>query len=150
MRTVLTSSIFVVIFIFLETTILSNIYFLPVVPDLLLIFVLYISINRGSVEGETTGFASGFLLDFLSASPLGLNALVNTIIGFTTGCFYLTIKTNGILIPMVLAFAGTLLKALLYFVASFFFPGTVYTYSLLSSTLWIECRSEERRVGKAC
>lgn len=139
MKTIVTSSVFVAIFLFLETAILSNMYFLPVVPDLLLIFVLYISVHRGSFEGETTGFISGLCLDFLSSSPLGLNALVRTIIGFTTGCFYLTIKTSGFIIPIILGILGTVYKAVIYLVLSFFFPNTVYNYELLSSTLLIEC-----------
>ena len=50
----------------LETALLSNVVFLPVVPDLLLLVVLYISVQNGSLTGEATGFVSGLLLDFLT------------------------------------------------------------------------------------
>ena len=54
----------------IQTAVLSNWYALPVVPDILLLAVLYISFHNGSTAGEVSGFCSGLLLDFLSASPL--------------------------------------------------------------------------------
>ena len=71
----------------LETALLSNVVFLPVVPDLLLLVVMYISVYNGSLSGETTGFVSGLLLDFLTAAPLGLNCLLRTLLGFFAGLF---------------------------------------------------------------
>ena len=62
----------------LETALLSNIIFLPAVPDLLLLIVLYLSVYNGSLTGETAGFVSGLMLDFLTAAPLGLNCLLRT------------------------------------------------------------------------
>ena len=77
------STFFLMFFVVLiETALLSNIFFLPAVPDLLLLVLLFLSVNNGSTFGEVSGFYSGFLLDFLSASPLGLNSLIRTVIGF--------------------------------------------------------------------
>ena len=49
----------------IETAILSNIFFLPAIPDLLLICSLYFSVNNGCVYGETLAFSSGLFIDFL-------------------------------------------------------------------------------------
>ena len=57
----------------LESAILSNMAFLPSIPDLSLSCVLYFSIQNGRLMGETTGFISGLFLDFLSSGPFGLN-----------------------------------------------------------------------------
>lgn len=123
----------------IQTAVLSNRHALPVVPDILLLVVLYIGFHNGSTAGETSGFFSGLLLDFLSAAPLGLNALVRTIVGFVSGLFYQTLETRGMLIPIVSGFTATIIKAVLIRIISFFYPGSILTYSLFSSVLWYEC-----------
>ena len=50
-----------------QSAILSNMTFLPAVPDLCLICVLYFSLHNGKLFGEVNGFLSGVFLDFLSA-----------------------------------------------------------------------------------
>ena len=123
----------------IQTAILSNRYALPVVPDILLLVAVYIGFHNGSTAGETSGFFSGLLLDFLSAAPLGLNALVRTIIGFLSGFFYQSLETAGILVPLISGFAATIAKALVIRAVSFFYPDSIATYSLFSSVLWYEC-----------
>ncbi|MCR4940648.1 MAG: rod shape-determining protein MreD [Treponemataceae bacterium] len=139
MKTFLTCFLFIFSFLFFETAILTNIVFLPVIPDLLLLFTVYVSIHRGSLIGETTGFFSGFFLDVLSASPLGLNALLRTFLGFFGGLFFLILNTNGFFIPFFLGISATLVKALWQQIISFFFPNIVYTYDFLSVNVWLEC-----------
>lgn len=115
-------------FLIFEVVILSNIVILPAVPDLMLIVCLYISLHNGIFLGETSGFFSGMMIDFLSSGPFGLNCLIRTIIGFLAGLLNRTVNTSGFLIPMVLGICGTLLKYLLLLLVSFFFPNnSVYT-----------------------
>ena len=139
MKTFLTCFLFIFSFLFFETAILTNIVFFTVIPDLLLLFTVYVAIHRGSLLGETNGFFSGLFLDILSASPLGLNALLRTLIGFFAGLFFLTLNTNGFFIPVFLGFSATFLKALLQQILSFFFPNIVYTYDFFGINLWLEC-----------
>ena len=139
MKTFLTCFLFIFSFLFFETAILTNIVFLPVIPDLLLLFTVYVSIHRGGLIGETSGFFSGLFLDVLSASPLGLNALLRTIIGFIGGLFFLTLNTNGFFVPVFLGVSATLIKAFFQQVISFFFPNIVYTYDFLNINIWLEC-----------
>ena len=139
MKSFLTCFIFIFTFLFLECSILSNIVFLPVVPDFLLLFTLYISIQKGSMQGQSVGFFSGLLVDFVSAAPLGLNALLRTIIGFIGGLFHLTIGTNGIFTPIVLGVLATFVKVFLTYLVSFFFPGVVLVYSFFSKIFLFEC-----------
>ncbi len=123
------SSIFVFFcFLIFEVVILSNIVILPAVPDLMLIVCLYISLHNGIFLGETTGFFSGMMIDFLSSGPFGLNCLIRTIIGFLAGLLNRTVNTSGFFIPMLLGICGTFLKYLLLLIVSFFFPNnSVYT-----------------------
>ncbi|OJF77746.1 MAG: rod shape-determining protein MreD [Treponema sp. CETP13] len=139
MKTFFSSAATLLALLLVETAILSNWYILPVVPDLLLITVIYISYSNGSMMGQTTGFFSGLILDFVSASPLGLHALMRTIIGFLSGFLHQRIVLNGILFPMVVGFFGTVLKAILLTIISFFYQDGIQTYFSSGSAFINEC-----------
>ena len=122
----------------LETAILSNMLFLPAVPDVLLIVSLYLSLHNGKVFGVSSGFVSGLFLDFLSVSPFGLHCLLRTIIGYVMGIFNKTLNMNGIFLPILIGFVATLMKVLFVFIISVFFPDSVVPYSLLSKAFLFE------------
>lgn len=119
--------------VILETAVFSNLLFLPAVPDFLLLCILYVSLNNGSLYGSAAGFVSGLFLDFVSASPFGLNCLLRTIIGYFSGKLNKTLNINGFLLPVLAGFCATLVKALVIWIISFFFPGSVVSYNLISS-----------------
>ena len=123
------STIIILCAALLESAILSNISVLPAVPDIVLICVLFFSIENGKLLGETTGFVSGLFLDFISASPFGLNCLLRTILGYVGGLFNKTLNTEGFFIPAVLGFCATVLKALLLWFISFLYPSSVVSYN---------------------
>lgn len=129
---------FLLCFILFETAVLSNIFMLPAIPDFLLLIVIYIAFKNGSLMGETTGFLSGFLIDFLSASPLGLQVFLRTFIGFIVGRLKGTFNTDMFYVPALLGFTCTLLKALGIYILSFFFGESFPIYSITSSSLWFE------------
>ena len=58
--------LFLLGFILLETGILSNMLFLPAVPDFVLLCSLYFSLQNGRLFGVSAGFTGGILLDFLT------------------------------------------------------------------------------------
>ena len=118
-------------FLLLETAVFSNLTYLPAIPDFLLIITLFVALNNGSLLAESTGFASGFLLDFLSASPLGLNALLRTILGFVFGLFHDVLNASSLLLQFVYGAIATIIKAIVVYIISFFFNGVVH-YSLFS------------------
>ena len=124
--------------VILETAILSNMLFLPAVPDLLLIISLYISVNNGKLFGVSSGFLSGLFLDFLSISPFGLNCFLRTIIGYIAGTFNKTLNMNGIFLPILIGFIATLIKVLIIWVISIFFQNSVNPYNLLSKSFCFE------------
>lgn len=132
------ATLFALGFALFEAAILSNLLFLPVVPDFLLLCTLYFSVQNGTLFGTTNGFVSGLFLDFLSASPFGLHSLLRTIIGYIGGLFHKTLNINGILLPMVLGFAATLCKAAIIWVLSLFYPMGVQSYHLISSSFAFE------------
>lgn len=123
------STIIILCAALIESAVLANITVLPAVPDLVLICVLYFSIENGKLMGESTGFISGVFLDFLSACPFGLNCLLRTILGFIGGIFNKTLNTDGFFIPALLGFCATIIKALLLWFISFLYPSSVVAYN---------------------
>ena len=121
--------------VIVETSILSNISFLPAVPDLALICVLYFSFLNGKNYGQVSGFLSGLLLDFLSGSPLGFNCLYRTVIGYLSGVFSRTINSSGFIVPSVIGLLATILKVFLIWLISLFFKSikiyNIFTFSFL-------------------
>lgn len=138
MKNVIDHASFILIFLFLEAAVLSNITFFPVLPDFLLILTVYASLTQGCVAGESNGFVSGLLLDLLSAAPLGLNGIIRTSIGFIAGLFCQTINISGLLVPVAVGAIATILKAVFLSFTAFFFPNAVYTYDIITPLLWQE------------
>ena len=132
------SSLILLCFVIFETAILSNMLFLPAVPDFLLIITLYLSVNNGRVFGVSSGFVSGLFLDFLSASPFGLHSLLRTVIGYVAGIFNKTLNMSGIFLPAMIGFFATLFKVIVIFVISVFFADSVVPYSLFSKSFLFE------------
>ena len=121
-----------------SATILSNIAFLPVVPDLVLVLIVYVSFANGTVVGTTAGFFSGLLLDFLSAAPIGLNACTKTLTGFIAGKFTGSFNLDRVAIPFAMGVVATVLKAVSILVLSFFFGPGIVTYRVVGADFWLE------------
>ena len=58
-----------------------------VLPDFVLIFLVWVVIEKGQLKGELTGFALGLGLDILSSGILGSQGLSKAIVGFLLGYF---------------------------------------------------------------
>jgi rod shape-determining protein MreD len=131
-KSYITSIIIIFCTVLVETAILSNIPVLPAVPDLLLLCTLYIGITNGKVAGEIAGFTSGLFLDFLSGAPFGFNCLFRTAIGFAAGFLGISFNFEGILMPAVLGFIGTVLKVFFVWIISLLYPNVKAVYHLFS------------------
>ncbi len=75
-------------FIILQTTIVSFTSVLNIVPDVMLIWIVYIAITNGQIPATAYGFGIGLAIDLVSGEFLGLYALCKTIAGFLAGYFY--------------------------------------------------------------
>lgn len=132
-KSLLISTLFLFAATIIESSILSNISFLLVVPDLVLICCIYFSLLNGKLYGEVSGFISGLFLDFITGVPFGFNCVFRTIIGYITGLFSNTIIISGLVIPMASVGIATLTKKLLIFLISLFFPKlSLNIYSIIS------------------
>lgn len=133
------SSIIVFCAAIIESSILSNINFLLVVPDLVLICTIYFALLNGKTYGELSGFVSGLTLDFITGVPFGLNCVFRTIIGYAYGWFAENIIISGIFLPMIFVAFGTFAKKLLLIVISLVFPRiSLHIYGFISSQFLFE------------
>ena len=137
-RSILTSIAFFFFFILLETAILSNISFLPTVPDLILILNVYLALQNGPLVGQSMGFISGLLIDFMSAGPLGLQTLLRTLIGYSLGFLSRLLNTSSFFFPALYIFFISLFKALLFILFSFFFPNVSVLHHIFSISFLFE------------
>jgi len=59
-----------------------------IVPDIFLIFVVWLAIKEDRLVGIIAGFVLGIYIDFISGDTMGINALTKTIVGFIAGGFH--------------------------------------------------------------
>jgi rod shape-determining protein MreD len=59
-----------------------------ITPDIPILFVIYLSLQRGQFFGMILGFLDGFFFVFFAGNFFGLYALTYTIAAFITGYFY--------------------------------------------------------------
>jgi hypothetical protein len=77
-----------VVLIILQTTLVHLLNLEGIIPDILAIWVIYIALMNGQMEGTLWGFSVGLVLDMTSPDFVGLSALAKTICGFLAGYFY--------------------------------------------------------------
>lgn len=75
------------IILLVQLTVIPFIAIAGVIPDLILISLVYYSISRNQFYGTVLGASYGFLIDLITGSLLGSSMLSKTIAGFTAGYF---------------------------------------------------------------
>ena len=68
-----------------------------ITPDILLIWIVYLALRNGQMQGTLWGFAIGLTFDLVTGSFIGLSAMTKTIGGFTAGYFFNENKIHLIL-----------------------------------------------------
>jgi rod shape-determining protein MreD len=137
-RSVILATVLALAAAILQSTLLSYIAIFRAVPDLALLILVFSAYTKGPMVGQLTGFSSGILLDFLSAAPLGLNALIRTLVGALTGMLKGAFFLDFFILPMLLCAVATLLKALVLFLLHWLLSGSIPAYPLAAPVLWVE------------
>ena len=70
-----------------QITVIPLIAVAGIIPDLVLITLVYYSISRDQFYGTVLGASYGFFIDLITGSLLGSSMLSKTIAGFTAGYF---------------------------------------------------------------
>ena len=71
-----------------QTTFLPFIALGGYLPDLFILYLVYIALRRGQIEATISGFIIGLLQDIITTQFFGLAALSKTIAGFIAGYFF--------------------------------------------------------------
>jgi rod shape-determining protein MreD len=137
-KRVVWTSIFTLVAIILQSTLLYRLALYEAVPDLALGILVYSAYMNSAMTGQLSGFFSGLFLDFLSAAPLGLNTLIRTVVGAAVGRVSGTFFPDSLFFPMALCAGATILKAALFFLLHLLFAGAAPFYSLQDMTFWME------------
>ena len=87
MRPYILPVIYFFIVLLFQTTLVNLVSINYVVPDLILILLVYYSIKNNQIYGMFLGFIFGFLFDIITGSLLGSSVISKTIAGFTAGYF---------------------------------------------------------------
>jgi rod shape-determining protein MreD len=124
--------------VLLQTTLLPYVAIRGVKPDLVLIILVFVSIRKGAMTGQVSGFAAGLVEDFLSLSPLGFHAFFRTCIGFFYGLTAGNIFIDPILMPPVLVIIATLFKGLVSSLLTAIFALPAIGFAAFHGPFWIE------------
>jgi rod shape-determining protein MreD len=98
----------------LQTTLLANLRIFGVMPDLMLLIAVAGGITAGATRGATLGFASGMLIDLFLPTPLGLSALVFTLVGYGVGVANTGVLRSAWYIPVLTAGGASVAGVSLY------------------------------------
>ncbi len=69
-----------------------------VIPDLIIILLVYYSITQGQIYGSVLGFIYGFLFDIITGGLIGSTMFSKTLAGFVAGYFSSENKIDNYLI----------------------------------------------------
>jgi rod shape-determining protein MreD len=137
-RTIFFTVLTMAICILLQSTILGRIAIRGVRPDLALIVLIFVSMRRGAMVGQVSGFATGFLEDLMNVSPLGFHSLLRTVIGYVYGLLSGNVFIDPFLMPIILTVVATILKGILAGIVSAVFGLAASGFITFTGRLWIE------------
>ena len=98
----------------LQTSVLARMRLFGVMPDFMLLLAVAAGITAGPIRGATLGFASGMLIDLFLPTPLGLSALVFTLVGYGVGVANTGVLRSAWYIPVLTAAGACIAGEVLY------------------------------------
>ncbi len=113
-----------VIFIFvlaaLQTTVLHGLTLFHVIPNLLFIFVICYCLTKNDYSALIYAVICGLIMDFLGGRPIGMHALMYTLVAYFCLAISGNLFNNNLFVAMVFVFVLSLpyelLTYLFYFV----------------------------------
>ena len=110
----------ILIIYFLQSNFFSWFNIADIMPNLFVIFVLFIGLFANKTMGVVYGLSVGILLDFVIGNKIGVNSVILGIIGFLASIFDKNFSKDSRLTIMVMVIAATgifeILKYLLNYV----------------------------------
>jgi rod shape-determining protein MreD len=112
-RRVLALTTVVLVALLLEATVLAPVRLGGIGPDLLVVAVVAVGMSSGAVSGALFGFWAGLAADLLLDLPVGVSALVYTVVGYTVGTLRAYMVSGSALVPATLSAAASVASVLL-------------------------------------
>jgi rod shape-determining protein MreD len=99
---ILALSVLLILAVALQSTLLTRLTFLGVIPQLVLVVVVSMAWSGGERVGVVTGFCAGLLLDLLTLpqSITGLYSFIYTLVGFGVGFFRAYVPAESVWTPV--------------------------------------------------
>jgi rod shape-determining protein MreD len=104
--------------IILEATLLEFFRMAGVKPDLLLLLLIFYSLEHGANRGAVLGMIYGLLEDLYEGRFLGLNALIKMLVGYAVGLGKDKLNRDNPLVPVFLTGVASLGAGLLFLLLS--------------------------------
>ncbi len=120
----------------LESTVLAHLRLRGTRPDVLVLAVIAVAMACGPVTGATFGFAAGLVSDLQFAAPVGVSALVYTVVGFGMGTARIYMTSSHTWVHLLIAAAVSLASVWLTGVVLRVFDLSSWTF-LVRSGPWI-------------
>ncbi len=91
----------------IDLSVLSRVRVVGTMADLMLLLAIAAGITGGPVRGAVVGFVSGMAVDLFLQTPLGLSALVFSIVGYAVGTAEAGILRSSWWIPVLTALVAS-------------------------------------------
>ncbi len=91
------------VFVVLQTSVFGQLSVWGARPDVILLATVAAALAAGPETGAGVGFGLGLCIDLLGSGPVGLTALVCTLVGYGVGSLHTGVVRSAVVIPLAVA-----------------------------------------------
>lgn len=95
-----------------------------IMPNMFVIYILFIGLFAGTKLGSIYGLALGFILDCAIGTKIGIYTLCLGIIGFLSGIFDKNFSKDSRMTVMLMVLGSTIVFEIIKYILSYFFIST--------------------------
>ncbi|OGU62140.1 MAG: rod shape-determining protein MreD [Ignavibacteria bacterium RBG_13_36_8] len=122
----------------LQITVIPMVSIGHVVPDLIIILLIYFTLQNGQLYGTILGCILGFLFDIFSGGMVGSSMFSKTLTGFVGGYFYNENKIEhnvGTLMFVLIIFICSTLDAMVYSILAYSGTGVNFMFLMFEMSI---------------
>ncbi len=127
-----------IISLILQTTILPLLKIEGVMPDLILVLVVFTALFSSAFTGGAVGFTAGLLQDLLIGRYVGLCAYSGLLVGWLVGELESRFYKENPLVPVILVLMATLVSELVYYLGRGLCGSFPFSFSYAGRNMLLE------------